>query len=150
MKKILMFLTMLFAVCITANAQFFSKKIKNDVVGDSGYLRHVPDSITIKRSDGTLFYFYYDLKSKVLFITQQDSLYRKFVNHQMISDSNTIYLDGPIIDPFTLFDKNDLEAKAQKIGIALNGYKVCRLMNWELLDVNIVPKREFIYKPPGQ
>jgi len=145
-----MCIAVFFAVCTTAKAQFFGKKIKNDVVGDSGYLRHVPDSITIQKKDSSLFYLFFDLQRKVLFVTEQDSLYKKFVAHQLLSINNTVYMDGPIIDPLTVFNKHQLQEGYKKIGIALNNFKVCKLMNWELLDVNIVPKREFIYKPPGK
>lgn len=131
MKKLLILSALLVSFVPTTHAQIF-KKVKKPVEGAYGYLTKIPDSTTIARNDGTLFFFFYDLEKKVLFITERNELYEIFVSHQKKNNTNRVYMDGPIIDPFTLFDKDELEKKAKRVGVQLNGFSVCKLMNYEL------------------
>lgn len=129
-----LFILLLCAGVTTSYGQLFSKakSPKVPVEGVQGVLTGIPDSVTILRSDGAMFFFLYDFDKKTLFITEKEKLYQLFATHQKASNANRVVIDGTLIDPFTIFKKRELQKKAKKAGVQLNGFKVCKLMNYEL------------------
>lgn len=126
------FLFLLLAGTSNSYSQFSlrQKGPKAPVEGVQGILTNIPDSVTISRSDGAMFFFFYDFQQKTLFITEKKELYQLFVQHQKENAKHVIFIDGTIINPFTLFKKRELQKKAKRAGVELNGYKVCKIMSY--------------------
>lgn len=130
MKKLLFLLLLVGAS--TSYGQFWKSKKgpKTPVEGVKGMIKNIPDSVTISRDDGTMFFFFYDIEQKTLFITEKKEMYQLFVQHQKENANNVILIDGTMINPFTLFKKRELQKKAKRAGVELNGYKVCKIMSY--------------------
>jgi hypothetical protein len=134
MKRIPLFLAFVFSMTLTSSAQLFAKKDKDrkEIPGVTGKLTLHPDSVAYKGTDGSLYFFFYDFSNKCLFISKTEGIYRKFADFlpEVIIPGRYISPEGPTIDPFTLFTRDQLKEEGQRLGIKLNKFKVVKIFNY--------------------
>ncbi len=134
MKKIIVFLAFVFGFVTVSSAQIFSKKEKDrkEIPGVTGKLTLHPDSVAYKGTDGSLYFFFYDFSNKCLFISKTEGIYRKFADFlpEVVIPGRYISPEGPTIDPFTLFTRDQLKEEGQRLGIKLNKFKVVKIFNY--------------------
>ncbi len=131
---------------LSAQSQVFGSKTRQKVSAVTGLLTLHPDSVTIKGSDGKLYYFFLDVKNECLLITNNSDIYKsfsEFLPKQEIS-GRQIEIEATPISPFTLFSKSQLKAEGRKLGLKLNKYKLCKIFNYSLKNGSIIQ-----YKPSG-
>ena len=127
----------------TKSAEFTAKR---NVDGVRGYLEYHPDRWFLSGKDGKNYSLFYDYPNKTLFISTNDSLYDKFANYLPVQAvaGRRVLLEGPTINPLTIFSKEQLTSEGRKVGIDLNAFKVATIFGYSLIDsttpVPIPPK----------
>ncbi len=136
MKKITLILLCFLTFVSSTQAQLFKKKAKKAVPGRSIVLKGHPDEVVLKGSDSkTFYYFFFSLEEKCLFITEKKSIYdsiSKFLPWVQVP-GRTVEVDGPSINPFTIFVKAQLDEQSQRAGFAINRYNTFRIFNCTLV-----------------
>lgn len=132
MKKILigigLFATLFLGACRS------SSTYRAPVNGASGSLIMHPDSVTMIGKDGKTYYLLYNITARYLFITSNKEIFDNIARYlpPVVASRRAAYIDGPIINPFTLFKKRDLNEESKRIGLQLNKFRVCRIFNYAL------------------
>jgi hypothetical protein len=136
-KSIVLFCVLVSTIAV--HAQFMGKGRK-DVPPMKGTLTLHPDSVTLKGKDKELYFYFFDATNKCLFVTSNKKIYDSistFLPVRMIEERSVI-LEGTIIDPFTIFSKEDLSEVSKSLGIKLNKFKVVKIFNYGLKEDVVV------------
>ncbi len=152
MKKIALFFVLLLMV-ISTNAQIFKKKPKKEVPGKEVVLTRHPDEVILKGKDKADYYLFFSLDQKCLLITDKKSVYDSVSSFLPLRSipGREVKMDGPGIDPFTIFTKSQLEETSQRVGFAINRYNTFRIFNTELIQLSVEPvKKDQIDAPATQ
>jgi hypothetical protein len=115
---------------------------KKEVPGVEGVIRIHPDEIKLKGQNKTDFFLFYDFEKKVLFVSSTKEIYEKITNHlpETTIPGNRVDLIGTLINPLTIFSKEDLQQESKRMGVDLNKYKVVKITNWALGTETITQK----------
>lgn len=115
---------------------------KKEVPGVEGTIVIHPDEIKLRGENKTDFFLFYDFQKRVLFVSSTKEIYEKISGHlpERTIPGNKVDLIGTLINPLTLFSKEDLQKESQRMGVNLNKYKVVKITNWALSTETILQK----------
>ena len=136
MKKIALFLVFIIGFISTTDAQFWKKKPKKEVPGQMAVLTRHPDEVKLLGTDLNEYYLFFDLKNKCLFFTDKPLVYlsiSEFLPEKQII-GRKVEIDGPSINPLTIFTKDQLATKSKLVGFGINRFNTFRLMNYILIE----------------
>ncbi|MCC7436848.1 hypothetical protein IT402_03190 [Candidatus Nomurabacteria bacterium] len=137
MKKILFFLLSFTIFTAVAHSQIFKKKPKKPVPGKEVTLTRHPDKVTLKGTDKKDYFLLFSLEEKCLLITDNKNLYDSisiFLPLRSVP-GRSVEVDGPSIDPFTIFTKKQLQEQSERVGFAINKFNTFRIFNSELIEI---------------
>ncbi|GEM_PF-3553790 len=119
---------------------------KQVVDGVQGLLTLHPIENSAKSKDERKFYFIFDYVNQCIYITDQEEVYKQISDFLTvdISVGHAVLVQAVLIDPFTLFQLDELQRIANQEGMditTLNSYKVGKIFNIGTLNNSAEAKR---------